>query len=933
VTYGASITFTFWFSDLESSTRLWEEHPEAMKGALARHDAIMSEAIVSTGGAVVKTTGDGVVAVFEQPRGAVLAASDVQRRLAHESWGETGPLRCRIGIHVGPAQRRADDYFGPTLNRTARIMAVAHGGQILLSGAAAELVRGDLPTDTGLVDLGQHRLRDLARPEHLFQLTGAGLTESFPPLATLNAIANNLPVQLTDFVGRQVELEDAKRLVSESRLVTIIAPGGMGKTRLAIQAAADLSYHFPDGLFFVDLTPISSPSDIIQTVAESLRIALSTGEDPLAQLLTYLRTKRLLLVFDNFEHVVDGAAIVGEILKGAPEIRVLATSRTKLDVLGENVMALLGLETEWSSPEAAFQAGSVQLFIDTAERADSSFELSSNDLEPLGQILELVGGLPLGIVLAASWTNVLPVSEIASEIAKSVDFLEAEGGGMPDRHRNMRAVFDYSWAMLTEEERQVFSALSIFRGGFTRDAASTIAGASIRHLSALASKSLLSANRETGRYSIHELLRQYAAEALEEDADQSQSVRTAYVDFFADLAAQLEGLVKQSDQVTMLERAEADLDNVRLAFLEALGRGDASAARRFMLTLWFVYEIRGWHQAAVTLFGEVLDAFSPDAVDDATRLALALAGGCRAWFMALLGQAEASIGPAAAGVRVLEGFDDISAYAIATQGLCVGYSYLNRWEDQLKAATAVMRRSDMAGEIWPRAEIQSYAAWPKFQIGEFEEGLRLLLEDEEILTRLGEIRALGWVRLALGIINLRQDEAAKAAETFAGIVESADTIGYQRLSQITLQYLGDALFADGDRAGADRAFVESLARSDQMGSRLDMAGTLARLARVRAASGRAVEAVSLLSSVLADPISSQTLLIEDVPITQAAEELLAQLEKELGSDTYRDAYATGTARSIELTAKEVLSTASGSGSVTNIGSVSDGRIRVRSTLR
>ena len=227
----------------------------------------------------------------------------------------------------------------------------------------------------------------------------------------------------------------------------------------------------------------------------------------------------------------------------------------------------------------------------------------------------------------------------------------------------------------------------------------------------------------------------------------------------------------------------------------------------------------------------------------------------------------------------------------------------------------------MAGEIWPRAEIQSYAAWPKFQVGEPEEGLRLLVEDEEILTRLGEIRALGWVRLALGIISLRQDEAAKAAETFAGIVESADTIGYQRLSQMALQYLGDALSADGDLAGADSAFVESLARSDQMGSRLDMAGILARLALVRAASGRAVEAVSLLSSVLADPVSSQTLLIEDVPIAQAAEALLAQLEEELGSDTYRDAYANGAAHSIELTAKDVLSTTSGS--MTNIGSVSD----------
>jgi predicted ATPase len=877
-----------------------------MKGSLERHDTILSDAVASAEGTVVKKTGDGMMAVFDGPEGAVRAGLDAQQQLGAESWGETGPLRARIGIHVGPAQRRADDYFGPTLNRTARIMAAGHGGQILLSGAIAELVRARLPADTRLLDLGEHRLKDLARPEHIFQITGGGLTESFPPLATLNAIANNLPVQLTDFIGRQAELEDVKRLLSETRLLTILAQGGAGKTRLAIQAAADLSHQFPDGVFFVELAPISSPSDIIQTVAESLRIALSTDEEPQTQLLTYLANRRLLLLFDNFEHVVEGAGIVDEILTGAPEVRVLATSRTKLNVFGESVMALPGLETTWSSPEEALQAGSVQLFIDTAERADSSFDLTREDLESLGQILELVDGLPLGIVLAASWTNVLPVSEIASEIAKSLDFLESEGGGIIDRHRSIRAVFEYSWAMLTEEQRRVFSGLSIFRGGFTREAADAVAGASIRHLSALASKSLLISDGETGRYATHELLRQYAATALEENSKWSALIHIAHVGFFADLAAQLESLIKQSDQVTMLKRTEADLDNIRSAFREALARGDAEAVRKFMLTLWFLHEIQGWHQAAVSLFGEALNALNPDGVDDETRLAYALAAACQAWFMALLGQAEESVEQAAAGVRVLEGLNDISAYAIATQGLCGGYVYLNRWQDAYEAATAVMKRSEEVEEVWPAAEIQSYAAVAKLRLGEFEEGQQLLTEDEEVLEGLGEIRALGWVRLVGGLIRLAQSQAGAAAEAIAGVVESSEQIGYRRLSQVALQHLGDARSAEGDPKGADAAFVASLSKSDEMGSRLDMAGMLARVARVRADSGKEAEAVSLLSSVIADPLSSQTLMLDETPIGQVAGELLSQLEEKLGSDAYRDAFTAGSARSIELTTKEVL---------------------------
>jgi len=253
--------------------------------------------------------------------------------------------------------------------------------------------------------MGLHRLKDLTRPEQVFQLDIDDLPRSFPPLRSLDAVPNNLPVQLTDFVGRHSELDDAKRVVGDTRLLTILAPGGAGKTRLAIRIAADLASDFSDGVFFVALAPIGSSSEIVQTVAESLGIALSTDDDLESQLLAYLSSKCQLLVFDNFEHVADGSGIVAEILRSASDVKIIVTSRSKLRISGETVMTLHGMETTWESEEEAFRAGGVQLFVNAAQRADAMFSLSNDDLAPLADILDQVGGMPLGIELAAAWVD------------------------------------------------------------------------------------------------------------------------------------------------------------------------------------------------------------------------------------------------------------------------------------------------------------------------------------------------------------------------------------------------------------------------------------------------------------------------------------------------------------------------------------------------
>ncbi|MGA7226968.1 MAG: AAA family ATPase, partial [Acidimicrobiia bacterium] len=640
--------------------------------------------------------------------------------------------------------------------------------------------------------------------------------------------------------------DQARRILGETRLLTVLAPGGTGKTRLAIQVAAELASDFPQGVYFVDLAPISSPDEIIQTVAESLGISLPTDADLLTQLLAYLGRKRRLLVFDNFEHVVAGAGIVTEILKGAPEVKVIATSRSKLNVAGETLMALPGLETEWERTEEALETSGVQLFVEAACRVDSSFALTAADIEPLGRILHMVDGMPLGIELAAAWVDALPLSDIADEIAKSLDFLETEQGGVPDRHRSMRAVFDYSWSMLGEDERTTFKALSVFRGGFTREAAEKVAGATIRNLAGLVSKSLLVFDRDTGRYSIHELLRQYAEAALQEDTAEWDSARDAHAAFFGERAAQAEYLLGSSDQKQALSVVEDDLDNIRAAWRCALARGDGALARKFIFALWFLHDIRGWHQAAVSLFGEALEAFDPADSDQSVQIARAASSGVQAWFVTLLGRPEEGMSQAAEAVSILSGLPDLMAYVMAVQYQCVGLMYLGKTEELHEVSSAAVRRATEEGDEWLAAENKTYLAGAEIYMGHIDEAKRIIAEGEAVLRARGEYRKLSMNLVTKAAIFNREKRPRDAIEILKDVVASSKEIGFRRMTQMGLRQLVDAYFAIDEMEAAEAADLESLAMSEEMGMVMEMAGMVATIASIRTRMGKLEEAVELL---------------------------------------------------------------------------------------
>ena len=541
-------TVTFLFTDLEASTRLWETHPEAMPAALARHDSLLRQAVEAHGGTVVKTTGDGLHAAFASALAAAHAAVAAQQALEAEAWGDPGPLRVRAALHTGEAELRDGDYYGPALNRAARLMGAAHGGQILLSAATAALLQ---QADLQLIDLGEHRLRDLAAVEHVFQLNTPGLRSDFPPISSLATYAHNLPVQLTSFVGREREMAEVKRLLSTTRLLTLTGPGGTGKTRLALQAAADLLDRYAGGAWLVELATLSDPSLIGQAVAAALCIQEQPGRSLDEVLIDYLRYKRLLLLLDNCEHLVEACArLADRLLRACPDLTILVSGREALSIAGEVTFQVPSLrvppvpdpaDPPPASAMLAYEA--TRLFVERAQAARPDFRLTDANAPAVAQICYRLDGIPLAIELAAARVKVLPPEQIAARLSDRFRLLTGGSRTALPRQQTLQALIDWSWDLLPEPERRLLRRLSVFAGGWTLEAAEAVASGDaggqesldvLEGLVQLVAKSLVMAGDE-GRYHLLETIRQYARDRLWA-AGEGEALRDRHAGFFLALA-------------------------------------------------------------------------------------------------------------------------------------------------------------------------------------------------------------------------------------------------------------------------------------------------------------------------------------------------------------------------------------------------------------
>jgi predicted ATPase/class 3 adenylate cyclase len=594
-------TVTFLFTDIEGSTRLWEQHPDDMQAALARHDELLRAAVESEYGHVVKTTGDGVHAVFADAARAVAAAVDAQRALGRETWPLPEPLRIRIGLHTGAAELRADDYYGPAVNRAARIMSAAHGGQILVSLATEEVLSEALPPGIQLLDLGEHRLRDLARPQRIFQVQAADLPSEFPPIRSADAYPGNLPEQLTSFVGRIDELHGIADALDEARLVTITGTGGVGKTRLAVQVAADVLPHFPEGAWLCELAAAGDADSMAQVVQKTLGVQLRVGSTIEDSIVDYLGTKRLLLVLDNCEHLMRPVRSFAEtILRACPSVRMLATSREALGIAGEQSWPLRSLDVPTSQAlDAVTSSEAAALFADRARAAQPTFAIDGTNAGAVADICERLDGIPLAIELAAARVVAMSPADVASHLDERFRLLTGGRGSSVERHQTLRAAVDWSYSLLEESERIVFVRLAVFAGTFdARAAQAVVSGDGIEEwdvldaLTSLVTKSMVATEpgpEGTMRYQLLETMRQYAQERLAETAD-IEAWRRRHAEHYATRAEEIVDGIRGVDELRWRQHLDAELDNIRTAVnwgLEAPGDADAQLALRIVAALSF----------------------------------------------------------------------------------------------------------------------------------------------------------------------------------------------------------------------------------------------------------------------------------------------------------------------------------------------------------
>jgi predicted ATPase/class 3 adenylate cyclase len=817
---------TFLLTDIEGSTRLWEEDSRAMSLALARHDALVGDGIERHGGLVVRSRGEGdsVFSVFDRPADAVAAALDVQRALAAEPWPTPRPLRVRVAIHTGIAEIRDEDLYGPAVNRCARLRSIAHGGQTLLSKAVADAVAATLPEGAALADLGAHRLKDLSRPEQVFQLCHASLPASFPPVRSLEALRHNLPVQLTSFIGRETEMAEVAKLLAAGRLVTVAGAGGAGKTRLALQVAAEVLERFADGVWLVELASTADPAFLPHALASAVGLR-EEGSRPVADaLLDHLRGREALLVLDNCEHLVRPCALLAErILLACPNVRVLATSREPLGVPGETIWRVppLSLPEPGLPPEAVADSEAVRLFLDRAALREAGFGLTHANAAAVAQICTRLDGIPLAIELAAARVGLLSPEQIAAGLDDRFRLLTGGSRTALPRQQTLRALVDWSYELLDERERLAFARLSVFAGGFGLDAAEAVCGAGgvlpeevLGLLAQLVDKSLV-IGEERGtevRYRMLDTVRQYAQDRLAASGE-AAAVRRRHRDFYAGLVERAEPELSGPDQPAWLDRLESEHDNLRAALEWSASRPDgAEPGLRQAAAMWRFWLLRGhWTEGRARLEAALAQP------GDASALARAGALDAAGVLAGYQDDVTAARSLYEEALAIFTGLDDRRGVATVLNHLGIAAHLAGDY-----AGAGPIYRESLA--LWRSLGDKHYVARVLNNLGEVaqlegdHETARALYEEALAVGReLGDRRDIATWLANLGMIARAQKEFERAAALHAEALELRRELTDKWGIVDSLEGLAGVAAERGDHERAARLFGAAEALRGEIG--------------------------------------------------------------------------------------------------------------------
>jgi predicted ATPase/class 3 adenylate cyclase/DNA-binding CsgD family transcriptional regulator len=841
-------TVTLLLADVEGSTRLWETQPEVMTAAVARLNQTVSGVVAAHGGVrpVEQGEGDSFVAAFPRASDAVACALELQR-------APLAPIRLRIGVHTGEVQLRDDaNYAGPTINRTARLRDLAHGGQTVLSGATEVMVVDRLPGGVWLTDLGTHPLRDLPRPERVVQLCHPDLVNEFPPLRVSGTVVSTrLPAQLTSFVGRDAEVTQLWGLLVENRVVTLTGAGGVGKTRLAIQVAAGMAAEFGGGVWYVDLAPITDPELVPVTVARTFGLPDQPGRSTMDSLLRFVRDRQMLVVLDNCEHLLDATAeLVVALLGGAPELTLLATSREAIGVAGE---------VSWRVPSLSLDDEALELFTDRARHTRPDFTLTDDNVAVMGEICRRLDGLPLAIELAAARVRALSLAEILDGLHDRFRLLTGGSRTAVRRQQTLRASVDWSHALLTEPEQVLFRRLAVFLGGFDLDAAQFVCGGGdveryqvLDQLTLLVDKSLVVAENTGGRtrYRLLETVRQYALEKLGESGE-ADSVRSRHRDYYTALAALLDAPAG-SDYERRLEQAEIEMDNLRAAFAWGRENSDVELALALASSLQPLWLSGGRFREGLAWFDAALaDLDAQHAEEVAVVRARALAD--RAVVATLAGAAK-TLDQAQQALVIARQLDEpaLLARALTACGYIAGFFDAEAARGYLAEALGLARA---LGDRWRLSQILGWQVLGHTQAGDLIAVRSAGQEERDLAEAIGDRFHSRQCRWCLGVAQMWQGDLAGAAAQFAELVAEAQAAHDGFHEAISLATQGAALAYQGDtgaaRASADAA-IQAAAELGGIGAGLGCrALALAALAAGDAATAQdATEAAWQYMSVL-----------------------------------------------------------------------------------